>query len=660
MAFNLMNSAYRNTTRVCNDFSKDNVSPQLVLKSNPDRDSFSIVKTCNRVLKGDKSLASTIQSQLDLVKLELQKFSIPGSFHKNPNFFLGAIENSIVNTFSSYSYSTPTSSYSNKVGVDCFYVDEIKKNVAVFYLFSGISDFSKISEISSKPSISLPGRKKNVTLNKEIRSDLESSNGSSVDDQENTESNKNNIKYQTSRDNQVKWVAQDTDPMKFPQNPLTARKKNQSYTTPIILNMAASKEEKDLTKNCEELDESTNTHTGANNILSKLKQRQAKPNKHVILNVPEVITKSEVVAPSDKQVTDRGSKSMSCKNVIGNSNPELSKNSINHSKEEIPETFAEYADYCYLKILKKKFKSSISPNTTLIESVTSTLNSYFESLSSKKLSSLQRERLHKECEVSIVMIVDEYAWIATKGNCRVIASFKDGQEICRLSSVLSKNKVNESSYIKNNYVQESNSSTVEINLFRLPPDIDFICFLSSDILNSIMNREMVSNVFQALLKELESTNISSLTEINNSSVLYKAMRLIFNQHLKEYNIDNIAYAIMLFNNFTMNIDKEKISNIKSIMNRLNLSTPFYDNNDIYPLVLNNNNIHFEYSDKKRIKKVELNSSDYSTSVVSRNHFKIIYKTICLCFKRKEKHVVSESNNLNSSSFVKVSNQKLYY
>lgn len=657
MALNAINFANQNSEAL----SSDKASPGLVLKSK-DNGNLSITKTCNRVLKGDKSLASTIQSQVDTVKIEQLQRNLPGSFHRNPNFYLGAIENSLVNTFSSYSYSTPTSCYNSKVGVDCFFVDEIKKNVAIFYLFSGVSDFSKLEElnsfVSSKPSNTyLPGRKKNITIDKDIRSDNSSSKGSSMDDNtENAVDDPTKNVIQTCRIISQSKVALNVDHLKFPENPLTTRKKNQSYTTPEIISVAIKKDAV-IIKN-EVNDDSIISHIGSNNILSKLKQKRAKSNKHVTLLIPEG-TKDEAV--SDQQIPEKIIKSQSLKNVIANSRTpraDISKSSFIQFKDQANETFAEYADAFYLKILKKSFKSSMSPNIAIIESVTSTINSYLGSLASKKLSNSQREKLHQECEVSIVMIIDEYAWVATKGNCRVVASFKDGEEISRLSSILDKRKTKQS-YVMNNYVQESNASTVEINLFRLPPDIDFICFLGSDILNTIMNREMVSNVFQALLKELEFSTINSGCEINNSSVLYKAMRLIFNQHLKEYSIDNISYAIMLFKNFTVNISKEKIWNIKSIMNRINLSTPFYDNNDIYPLVLNNNNIQFEFSDQKRIKKVELNSSDYSNSLISKNHFKVIYKTICLCFKRKERQVTNESN-LNSSSFVKVSNQKIEY
>lgn len=201
-------------------------------------------------------------------------------------------------------------------------------------------------------------------------------------------------------------------------------------------------------------------------------------------------------------------------------------------------------DYLF-NILIKKLKQKENANTAL-------MNALLESLS--KFLDENKNLNYTNMSFSIVMIIDSYMWVATKGSCRAFASFKNSEEIYNLTSI--KFDDNPNNLVKmNNYVSNTNKDEIEIKLLRLPHDIDFIFMLNKDISDILMNKDIVLNMYKSLNDEL-ALNLFGIQNDDNSNAhfTFKVLKNIF--ELLLYNEkSNLTLSFIQMKHFNSIISK---------------------------------------------------------------------------------------------------------
>lgn len=510
----------------------------IILKPNKNdiKNSFKITSNnINNITYKDENI---LKSKETISIISEDNLCFDHIFNEKYNFSIGTLQNSYAKTFSTY-HSSGFNKSKSKMKVSSFFLKEIKKQVTVFCLFSGITDINQINLNSKRGSISL----------KNIKSVLSKNNLSF-----NSVINYNRINEFNNKD---------------------LRKKGISLTNPI---------------------------------------------PHIKLNI--------------------------------NINSEKQKENIK-SKVYKFQDFSSFADDKFFFYIEKYLKSS-QPAKSLFDSITNLIFDYINTISSKEIDSNLLKYIQDEIDIGVVMILDEYLWVASKGNSRIIASFKEGEEIFRLNSIL--NKYNSYTYYVNNYIQESNRSTVEVNIFRISEDLDFISIINDETTKLILNKEIVSCVYQGLLKEINTLlksnekktffysvnshkNLNHLDSINsmlsvdkiNENVIYSSMKNIFKTYFMNLPENNISYGLLFLKNFSENINHKKLNEIKMIVNRINLSPPSIDYNNIYPHILKNANIQFELCNKQIIKLIKGDHSLDEKGI----KFKINkLLSLCCCFLKK--------------------------
>lgn len=538
-----------------NRLNKDNIKSDSITLSNlsniivkPNKNdiknSFKITSNNNNITYKNENI---LKSKETFSIISEDNLCFDHIFNEKNNFSIGTIQNSNAKTFSTY-HSSGFNTSKSKMKVSSFFLKEIKKQVTVFCLFSGINNINQIKLNTKVGSIkSLKNIKRNVVLSKKNSFNNLSSN--SV------------INY-----NKVNEF-----------NNKELRKKGISLTNPI---------------------------------------------PHIKINI----------------------------NI--NSEKQLKKENIKSNSYKFQD-FSSFADDKFFFYIEKYLKSS-QPAKSLFDSITNLIFDYINTISSKEIDSNILKYIQDEIDIGVVMILDEYLWVASKGNSRIIASFKEGEEIFRLNSIL--NKYNSYSYYVNNYIQESNRSTVEVNIFRISEDLDFISIINDETTKLILNKEIVSCVYQGLLKEINTLlkgnekktffftensnkNLNHLESINsmlsvdkiNENVIYSSMKNIFKTYFMNLPESNISYGLLFLKNFSENINHKKLNEIKMIVNRINLSPPSIDYNNIYPHILKNANIQFELCNKQIIKLKRGDSSLDDKSIKSKIN-KLL--SLCCCFLKK--------------------------
>lgn len=512
----------------------------IILKPNKNdiKNSFKITSNnINNITYKDENI---LKSKETISIISEDNLCFDHIFNEKYNFSIGTLQNSYAKTFSTY-HSSGFNKSKSKMKVSSFFLKEIKKQVTVFCLFSGITDINQINLNSKRGSISLKNIKRKAVLSK---------NNLSF----NSVINYNRINEFNNKD---------------------LRKKGISLTNPI---------------------------------------------PHIKLNI--------------------------------NINSEKQKENIK-SKVYKFQDFSSFADDKFFFYIEKYLKSS-QPAKSLFDSITNLIFDYINTISSKEIDSNLLKYIQDEIDIGVVMILDEYLWVASKGNSRIIASFKEGEEIFRLNSIL--NKYNSYTYYVNNYIQESNRSTVEVNIFRISEDLDFISIINDETTKLILNKEIVSCVYQGLLKEINTLlksnekktffysvnshkDLNHLDSINsmlsvdkiNENVIYSSMKNIFKTYFMNLPENNISYGLLFLKNFSENINHKKLNEIKMIVNRINLSPPSIDYNNIYPHILKNANIQFELCNKQIIKLIKGDHSLDEKGI----KFKINkLLSLCCCFLKK--------------------------
>ncbi len=573
--------------------------------------------------------------------------------HELPLLSIGSLENSKAQAFSTYSLTSTDSYHVSKMNVECFFVEELKKNITLFSLFSGIKHMSSEENINNPPKrhSRLLGSKDN--LRNYFSSDDKIINDDELNSSANdSELNDSNASSRTSKESSIHKENKEKREEAFPKMPKLRVRIGNAFTNPALPNIEESVEKKHPSKKSSannfffqnEKGRSTPSEVEAKRIIYK-KLKQKLIDKRTKLEKKMSISQQRELPANSKYTAELKPK----ENLTDIEYQQINDKANIKSNLQYNELtdFTSFANSVYSSLLISHLKLKIQPNQAMMNAIADLMNLYLNNpkLKEKNYSKSLIEKIHEEITLSICLIIDEYLWVAVKGNSRVVASLKEGEEIYRLSSLLVKNKSD--AFLVNNYTVNSNKNTVEVNAFRIPPDLDFIFMLDKESINKILNKEFVSSMYQALLKEIDSLEKEDENQIEElvhmqvqkntkESAIYRAMKIIFNGYMKNENIPNFAYGVLLMKNFTDCIDKQKISTIKSIINRLNLSLPAIDNNDIYPHLLENDKIQYEFNDTKMIKKTLADLSTLS-SKKNKSQIKEIYNYICCCcFKKKEK------------------------